>query len=151
MAVNRASGTEINFTSDGTNTRVKLSVTTDDVLAISGTASNLVKVTGTYEDGSEGAVTITNAESPYSITSNDKYLGVNTSSGAVTITLLAIANAPVRPITITDESGNAATNTITIDGNGGETINGETTFVLNQNYNSLTIRPNVTKSEWIII
>lgn len=50
---------------------------------------------------------------------------------------------------ITDSSGAAATNNITIDANGAETINGATTYVINTNNGGVTLAWN--GSEWRVI
>lgn len=70
--------------------------------------------------------TITASET---LTEDDDYLLVDTSSGAVTLTLppvdAAIIVGQVIKIKLID-----ATNSLTIDGDGSETIDGSTTFVM---------------------
>lgn len=56
-----------------------------------------------------------------------------------TVTLPALSGNTGRILIIKDASGAAATNNITIDGNGAETIDGTATKVINANYGSLTL------------
>ena len=60
-------------------------------------------------------------------------------SSAITITLPAKAQSAGRVLVFKDALGNAASNNITIDGDGSDQIDGAATFVLNQNKQSLTI------------
>ena len=81
--------------------------------------------------------TITHSLSPYTVTLLDDFIPVNSSSGPVTITL------PASPIlgkgyTIADQNGTALTNNITVSGNGFN-INGLGSFVLNTNYQLVTV------------
>jgi len=69
--------------------------------------------------------------------------------GGDTITLPAAATAGEgRQYIIKDESGTAATNNITIDGSGSETIDGSLTVAINQNYGSVNIYTD--GSNWFI-
>ena len=69
--------------------------------------------------------------------------------GGDTITLPAAATAGEgRQYIIKDESGGAATDNITIDGNGAETIDGATTVAINQNYGAVSLY--CTGSAWMI-
>jgi hypothetical protein len=66
---------------------------------------------------------------------NDKSIyAVNTSSGAVTVTLPSAAASSGLKITVFDISGTANANPITLDGDGSETINGQLTQSINTNY-----------------
>jgi len=76
--------------------------------------------------------TINNGASPYTVTASDDTIQVDTSGGVVTI------NAPASPTTgqvffVQDVGGAAATNNITVNGNG-KNIGGGTTFVILTNY-----------------
>lgn len=66
--------------------------------------------------------------------------------GAITLTLPLAGQFKGRTFVISKLDGSA--NAVTIDGNGSETINGATTYVLNNQYDSVTIRS--TGSEWLI-
>ena len=74
------------------------------------------------------------------------YLLVDASGGAVTLTLPAVATRAGREIVITktDSSGF----TVTADGNASETINGDTTLIINYQWSSANLF--CTGSEWII-
>lgn len=82
-----------------------------------------------------------NAQSSnYTTVMTDTYIGVTSTAAARTITLIAAATAGAGKVyVIKDESGGAATNNITIDGNASETIDGATTKIINTNYGSYTI------------
>jgi hypothetical protein len=70
---------------------------------------------------------------------------INATSGAVTVTLpTAVANAASFIIKKTDSS----TNTVTIDAYSTETIDGGTTYVLNDQYNYVEIVSNGTN--WVV-
>ncbi|TSC92837.1 MAG: hypothetical protein CEN89_419, partial [Candidatus Berkelbacteria bacterium Licking1014_7] len=76
----------------------------------------------------------------YTILASDYYIGVTSTAAARIITLPAAATAAIGKVyIIKDESGGAATNNITIDGNAAETIDGAATKVINANYGSVQI------------
>lgn len=76
----------------------------------------------------------------YTALTTDFIVGVTSTAAARTITLPAAATAVVGCIyVIKDESGAAATNNITVDGNGSETIDGATTYVINTNYGAVCL------------
>lgn len=81
------------------------------------------------------------------LTANHILVIVNASSGAVTITLPAVADntGTVYIFKKIDSSGNS----VTIDANGSETIDGEQTVVLNLQYAYVTIA--CDGDEWFII
>lgn len=85
----------------------------------------------------------------YTATSADYIIAVTSTASARTITLPAVAGTTGRVYVIKDESGGAATNNITIDGNASETIDGATTKVINTNYGTSTIYSN--GSAWFTI
>ena len=80
------------------------------------------------------------------LTQEDSFIAVNTSGGAVTLTLPACASFIDKEYTIYVED---ATNQVTIDGNGSETINGSTTITLNEQYAFVRIKSNGTS--WRIL
>ena len=77
------------------------------------------------------------ANSPFTILATHDFIPVNVTGGAITINLPA---SPVlgKGFTISHVAGNAATNNITISGNG-HTILGSGTFVINTNFQTLTV------------
>ncbi len=78
---------------------------------------------------------------------NESFVLADATSAAFTITLPTAASTPNKPISIkkTDASGNS----VTIDGDSAETIDGATTQVLTGQYDSITIVSDGT--EWWII
>ena len=83
----------------------------------------------------EAHVTVTAAA--YTAKAGDRVIGINR-SGAVTITFLTSQLRSGRTYTIKDESGAAATNTITVATEGSETIDGSATDLISDNYGSKT-------------
>lgn len=78
----------------------------------------------------------------YQVLGTDAIIGVTSTSAPRTITMPNPAQAGQR-WTITDESGGAATNNITISGNG-LNIDGSATYIINLNYGSIDIYSNGT-------
>ncbi len=74
----------------------------------------------------------------YTATADDYMILVDATAGAVTITLPAVAGATRRIYII--KKIDSSINTVTIDGNAAETIDGTTTKVLATQYSSLTIQ-----------
>ena len=75
-------------------------------------------------------------------TADAKYdvYGVNTSGGAVTVNLPAIATLPAgKTYTIKDTGGQASSNNITLDANADERIDGQTTHAISTNGGAITI------------
>lgn len=81
------------------------------------------------------------AAATYDLLSTDNILHVTyTGTGAVTsLTLPTAQTVAGRTIHIKDAGGNAATNTITIDTGGGETIDGASTYVLSTDYEAVSL------------
>lgn len=78
-------------------------------------------------------------------TPNTVYSYLINRAGAVTLNLPAVAGLTAGTrIEVKDISGNASTNNITIDANGSETIDGALTFVINTNYESVTLETDGT-------
>lgn len=92
--------------------------------------------------------------STYTIANTDLIVGVTyTSTGSVTLTLPAVSSGNVgRIIYIVDEGGNAGTHSITInvDNNSTETINGNTSLVMNSNYTSISLY-NDGSTKWFVL
>jgi len=83
-----------------------------------------------------GTVSITNSDSPYTVTTETLVLA-DASSGAITVNLPAANNGVVVTVKKTDSSVNA----VTLDGNGSETIDGAATQVLSSQYDFMTVSP----------
>jgi len=81
-----------------------------------------------------------NSDSPYSVVASDYIIGVNTTGGAVEIDLQAASSAGAgRMLIIKDVGGAAGTNNITIDPNGSEKIDGQSTVVIAANSGSVML------------
>ncbi|MBP9706762.1 MAG: hypothetical protein KBD78_03910 [Oligoflexales bacterium] len=82
----------------------------------------------------------TRVAADYTITKDDFYIGVTSTSAPRALTLPSLASIPKESMyVIKDESGGAGTNNITVDGSGTETIDGSLTKVINTNYGALRL------------
>lgn len=105
-------------------------------------------------DGLSGAVSSSDIDpdirtvtaSSYSVVSSDTYIACDATSNTVTINLLAASVDPKKILSVkkTDSGSNACT----LDGSGSETIDGDTTFDLLSEDESVTITTDGT--EWLI-
>jgi len=76
----------------------------------------------------------------YTILVTDYYIGADTSSNTITLTLPAASAAGSgKTYVIKDEGGNAAANAITVDGNGTETVDGAATVDVTSPYGALNL------------
>lgn len=76
-------------------------------------------------------------------------VGCDTSAAAVWVTLpTAWATAAGTVVIVQDETGNAATHNITVASEGGETINGSLTFLINTSYGAAMFYSN--GSNWLV-
>lgn len=75
----------------------------------------------------------------YTILNTDYLIGADVSSQAITLTLPTASTVPDQIFEIVDEKGNSATNNITIAVQGGDTIIGESSLIINGNYNTVTV------------
>jgi hypothetical protein len=109
---------------------------TVDGTTIGGTTPDVVNQTG----GSVKYRSKAAGDSPYAVLDSDYIIGVDTTAGAVEIDLQAGATAGTgRMLIIKDVGGNAGTNNITIDPNGTEKIDGQSTLVIAANSGSAII------------
>jgi len=94
---------------------------------------------------------LTNSDSTYTVVASDYVLSCDTSSGVLVITLPA-ASSVGRMLHICDTSGAADSNAITINvaSSGSETIQGDTSLVINGEYASATI-VNVATNKWSVL
>jgi hypothetical protein len=100
-----------------------------------------------FEDPIGQIATVNFAASPYSASSLNRWLAVDTSSGAVTINLPAVASNSGVEFLICKTTSDA--NAVTIDGNASETINGQLTKVLNAQYDFVILKQ--MGSGWVIV
>jgi hypothetical protein len=86
----------------------------------------------------------------YAALRSDHYIGVTSTAAIRTITLPAVADAYAgKEYIISDESGLCSVNNITIQCAGAELIDGSNTYVMNSNWQSVTIICNT--SGWSIV
>lgn len=85
-------------------------------------------------------------DSPYSVTILDDYISVDASGGNVIINLLPVDIFPLKSLNM--QKKDSSSNTVTIDGFDSETINGQLTNILLDQYDNLTIVPKT--DEWMI-
>lgn len=77
---------------------------------------------------------------PVTISSTDQILNINIAS-PTSITLPLASSRSGVPLTFIDVGGNAAANNITLNGSGGDLIDGFASVGLSSNYQSLTLNP----------
>ena len=92
---------------------------------------------------------------PYTVLLADDILGVRittTSPSVITLPAISTLTGRKKRYTIVDEGGNAVNNNITVTANAADSILGQSTFVINQNYNSINIYsdPSTPSSGWFI-
>jgi hypothetical protein len=93
---------------------------------------------------------VTAPNSTYTILSTDDLIhSTYSATGTVIITIPTAQLISGRSFTIKDAGGLAGTNNITIVGEGGELIDGSANYVINSNYNSITLYSNGI--EWYVI
>jgi hypothetical protein len=86
--------------------------------------------------------TVVNAAT-YTVLLTDTLIGVTyTPTGTVTITLPSASTYINRVLNVVDEGGNARNKNITINRAGADTIVGATSYVVNKNYESVTLYSN---------
>lgn len=83
---------------------------------------------------------------PYAVQNSDFIIKVDTSSNAMVVNLPLATNK--RNIRILDISGDASTNNITINGNGGQLIIGAASLILSTDFSSVSLWSNIT--HWYI-
>ena len=70
----------------------------------------------------------------YAALTTDELIAVTSTAAARTITLPKAASMDGRVVVVKDESGGAAANNITVDGNGAETVDGGGAYTISTNY-----------------
>lgn len=128
------------------------SVTDAMNITASGAASrvNITAGTGSIKFASGWVVPVTtvlNAASPYTVLGTDYFISVDTSGGAVTVTLPAATALAGRTFVIRDTGGAAAASNITINGGGTNLVGGgaaAATKVISAAYAGATVYSNGT-------
>jgi hypothetical protein len=97
---------------------------------------------------------ITSTESPYTIAATDEFIGVDTTTAVVTVTLPLIAGLigvdNYKKFHIVDEGGNSTTNNITVSTTSGDTINKTVSpMIINSDHTSVNLY-NDGVSNWVI-
>lgn len=114
------------------------------------TNANLVNITTLFNDRNDintrtSDMTYANVSTTGNITT--RWTTVDTSGGNVTVTLPNVTSVPEGIDYIITKT--QAANTLTIDGNNAETINGALITELTDQWSSITLRS--TNTEWIIV
>ena len=78
---------------------------------------------------------------PIVVATTDQIINCNISSGAAACALPSYTTRTGLPLTFKDVGGQAGTNNITLTASAPDTIDGATTFVLNENYQAVTLVP----------
>lgn len=131
LASGAAAGEDIDIVATGSSVNISATENVTDAIVInaSGAASalQLDAGTGSIRFGSGLVVpstAVNNAASPYTVLGTDYLLAVDTSAGAVTVTLPAATALAGRTYVIRDVGGAAAVNNITIGGGGTNLVGG---------------------------
>jgi hypothetical protein len=97
-------------------------------------------------------VDIDNTSSPYTVLAGTEFIRANTTSGAITVTLPAIASTNDKQVyTIMDSNYNAATNNITIARTGSDKIdNASASYVMSTNGTTVSLQANNATKNWQI-
>jgi hypothetical protein len=149
-----AAGRDIDVTNTGGSINITATENVTDAIVInaSGAASalQLDAGTGSIRFGSGLVVPVTsvnNAASPYTVLGTDYFIAVDTSGGAVTVTLPAATGLAGRTYVIRDVGGAAAVSNITIGGGGTNLVGGgaaAASKTLSANYSGATVYSNGT-------
>jgi len=143
---------DINITNTGGSVVITATENVTDAIVItaSGAASafQVDAGTGSFRIGTGMVVAVTSvdsAASPYTVLGTDYFISVDTSGGAVTVTLPAATALAGRTFVIRDTGGAAAVNNITIGGGGTNLVGGgaaAATKVLSAAYSGATVYSN---------
>ena len=100
----------------------------------------------TYNSTFNTSVIVETTTTPFTAVNGMRIL-MDTTAGAKTVALPAVATSVDAEITVVNITG---TNTITVDGNASETINGATTYIVGATaYEGVVLK--CTGTEWIVI
>jgi hypothetical protein len=154
LASGAAAGEDIDIVATGSSINITSTENVTDAIVInaSGAASalQLDAGTGSVRIGTGLVIPVTavnNAASPYTVLGTDYFLSVDTSAGAVTVTLPAATALAGRTFYIADMGGAAGANNITIGGGGTNLVGGAAaaaTKVISANYAGAWVYSNGT-------
>lgn len=113
----------------GPNTWLKIMATADDTLSFQGAGGEVVTLVNTKHQTSYATKTAN-----YTMTASDDVIGADSSGGVITITLPVASTVTGRKMRVFDKGGSAQTNNITIARQGSDTINGDTSVIINSNH-----------------
>ena len=127
----------------------------DHALTVTGdiSASLNISASAFYGDGSNltgisaGGNTFSRAEvtsTPYTASSSDYYIGVNTGSAAIVQLPLASTLDSGQTFIVKDESGNASLYNITVQTSGSDVIDGQSNQTIESDYGSISLYSNGT-------
>lgn len=92
---------------------------------------------------------VTTVTTTYTALDSDEIIIADASGGAFTVTLPAVSGVPDgKEYTVI--KSDTSTNLVTIDGNGSETINDDTTKAIGNRYGSITMKADVTGGKWLM-
>jgi len=122
-----------------------------NIVGSGGITTSATGSTVTIEGTSEEVINITfldDTDSTYTVQSGDYYLSCDVSSGVLVIDLPDAGSQQGRVIIIKDSNGNASNQNITVTTvSGTDTIDGDTSFVMNTNYEAAQFVDNGTSWE----
>jgi hypothetical protein len=111
-------------------------------------SSNLT-ISGKFTTSAGVNVKLSSKTANYTITATDYIISIGTLSAPITITLPASpSNGDL--YSVCDSLGSAATNNITVSGNG-HNIAGASTYIMAINFESITVCYDSTATVWVVI
>lgn len=146
-----SSGTNLTVKEEGSNlTTVANSLNFVGAYVTASTSGNDVTVTINAGAGGGGIdYGRTNVDTDYTVTTNDRILGVN-ATASLKVTLPAASGfISGQYFTIKDEAGNANTHNITISASSGDRIDGEGSIILNSPHGAVNLYSNGTNKFFI--
>jgi fibronectin-binding autotransporter adhesin len=161
LASGAAAGEDILITATGSSIGITATENVTDAIVInaSGAASRVRVAAGTGSIHLNSglvvkATSVNNAASPYTVLGTDYFIYVDSSGGAVTVTLPAATALAGRTFVIRDAAGSAAVNNITIGGGGTNLVGGgaaAATKVLSAAYSGATVYSNGTTWNYVYV
>jgi hypothetical protein len=142
---------------DGFSGRAQIGLNGSDNFSFKVSPNGSAWTTAIALDATTGAATFANtrtavSDAAYAALATDRLIAYTALTAARIVTLpAASAYPPGRPLTIVDESGScSATNAITLDAAGSDTIDGAASYALTSPYNSIALESNGSNA-WTVI